>query len=564
MNQEVKIINGYKIKDEQAIRTYDTLSDMKTDTKLSIGQQVKTRGYNEVNDGGNFEYIIREGTNDDVIDNYYLVLLNNGLIAELINNGVYTKEYRTQKFYDETEESDYFITEIPYKNNKGEQNVWKLGIGHDNTTDLNDVERTIDFANRKGATVCINAGIFAKGAGTNLPHGILIMDSQVLQDQTYSELSSDTIGIKEDGTFVTFDSSTVTAQELLNAGAINAFTAFKTLIKDGVSLISGQGSQAPRQIIAQKPNKDYVIFTASGRLKETPGISLGRAVDILLNDYGVDFAYELDGGGSVSTVIKGQKINENIDDKCEDRKVLTFLYMGNPIIQNEDLNTAFDYISNLRQDMIKQFVNLHDIWYGYLKLYAPTNKPGIEFYQDDEEEIRSGKLFLNTSGLFVLQRHSLDSEEVEEEETLFQVTRNGITYLGNMLGSFYDYCTNDATTTDLNDINSNGFYIATSSTTNVPENKNFIVLHVNTSDTKQNKVQFAFPMKDAETYIYARRKVQGSSTWKDWEVIGGFKSGATTSRPASARTGQVFFDTTLGKPIWYDGSNWVDATGTQA
>lgn len=36
----------------------------------------------------------------------------------------------------------------------------------------------------------------------------------------------------------------------------------------------------------------------------------------------------------------------------------------------------------------------------------------------------------------------------------------------------------------------------------------------------------------------------------------------TASRPASPTTGSHVFDTTLGKPIWYDGTNWVDATGT--
>lgn len=40
--------------------------------------------------------------------------------------------------------------------------------------------------------------------------------------------------------------------------------------------------------------------------------------------------------------------------------------------------------------------------------------------------------------------------------------------------------------------------------------------------------------------------------------------GSSTSRPVEANipyTGFVFFDTTLGKPIWWDGTSWVDATG---
>lgn len=40
-----------------------------------------------------------------------------------------------------------------------------------------------------------------------------------------------------------------------------------------------------------------------------------------------------------------------------------------------------------------------------------------------------------------------------------------------------------------------------------------------------------------------------------------WETGATGSRPAGPVTGQRFFDTTLGIPIWFDGTNWVDANG---
>ncbi len=36
----------------------------------------------------------------------------------------------------------------------------------------------------------------------------------------------------------------------------------------------------------------------------------------------------------------------------------------------------------------------------------------------------------------------------------------------------------------------------------------------------------------------------------------------TANRPVSPYDGEEFFDTTLGKPIWRNGSNWVDSTGT--
>lgn len=38
-------------------------------------------------------------------------------------------------------------------------------------------------------------------------------------------------------------------------------------------------------------------------------------------------------------------------------------------------------------------------------------------------------------------------------------------------------------------------------------------------------------------------------------------SGSTSSRPVTPATGTYYFDTTLGQPIWYSGTGWVDATG---
>lgn len=38
-------------------------------------------------------------------------------------------------------------------------------------------------------------------------------------------------------------------------------------------------------------------------------------------------------------------------------------------------------------------------------------------------------------------------------------------------------------------------------------------------------------------------------------------TGATTARPTGQAVGYQYFDTTLNKPIWYNGSKWVDSTG---
>ena len=38
-------------------------------------------------------------------------------------------------------------------------------------------------------------------------------------------------------------------------------------------------------------------------------------------------------------------------------------------------------------------------------------------------------------------------------------------------------------------------------------------------------------------------------------------SGQTASRPTDPRSGQMYFDTTIARPIWWDGSKWINASG---
>ena len=64
---------------------YDTVSDMKQATNLVNGSKCHTLGFYEVNDSGDAIYKIRTKTNDDVIDESFIIALyDNNLVAELI------------------------------------------------------------------------------------------------------------------------------------------------------------------------------------------------------------------------------------------------------------------------------------------------------------------------------------------------------------------------------------------------------------------------------------------------------------------------------------------------
>ena len=56
-----------------------------------------------------------------------------------------------------------------------------------------------------------------------------------------------------------------------------------------------------------------------------------------------------------------------------------------------------------------------------------------------------------------------------------------------------------------------------------------------------------------------------SGNKKKWLGFDGFefnrRVGATYKRPTLTEIGVPYYDTTLNKPIWWNGNNWIDATG---
>ena len=54
-----------------------------------------------------------------------------------------------------------------------------------------------------------------------------------------------------------------------------------------------------------------------------------------------------------------------------------------------------------------------------------------------------------------------------------------------------------------------------------------------------------------------------SSTYKEVNLLNADTplGGPNTSRPLSPIRGVCYYDTNLGKPIWWTGTQWVDATG---
>lgn len=78
-----EIISAYL--NSKAIFGFDNVESMKNSTNLIDGSYAETLGFYNKNDGGNALYKIRNITNEDIVDNMFIIALNNNnLIAELI------------------------------------------------------------------------------------------------------------------------------------------------------------------------------------------------------------------------------------------------------------------------------------------------------------------------------------------------------------------------------------------------------------------------------------------------------------------------------------------------
>ena len=130
---DIVTLNGYKIKDEKAVRSYESVAQMKADNKLRVGQHVKTKGYYIAGDGGGAEYVIKTSS-----IKFYESLTNN-LVAELIDD-----EYNILKIGAKLEDEDcssYIISML----DKYKKVYMPKGIYNVNNKIILDGEGTYSF-----------------------------------------------------------------------------------------------------------------------------------------------------------------------------------------------------------------------------------------------------------------------------------------------------------------------------------------------------------------------------------------------------------------------------------
>ncbi|MDT0746530.1 phosphodiester glycosidase family protein, partial [Mammaliicoccus sciuri] len=282
-----------------------------------------------------------------------------------MNTGAYYNEvshFRGRKF-----DTTYYITHIPHLDSQG--NIIKLKRGlYGNNPNKPAHMTPSDFARKTKATFVSNA---STGSGSQLKmHGQQLYEGQILDSvkgDEYPALNDRwTLAIGDDNTLTSFPPD-VQASEIRNKGYNNTVSGFGPIILDG-KIIVKDGDYSPntivshpRQVIAQLPNKDLIFFSCDGRENNThtmveKGMTLQEVAETLLDHYDIQFAYNMDGGGSTASVVRSHKLNRSMDEnKTTERKVLDFLYVGKEGVQlrDQDMQNAYQDIGEVR-DMVQE------------------------------------------------------------------------------------------------------------------------------------------------------------------------------------------------------------------
>ena len=180
---------------------------------------------------------------------------------------------------------------------------------------------TSETAAAVGAVLAVNGDNYgSREKGYVIRNGVLYRDTPA-KDQ-------EDLVIYDDGSFAIVNESEVSAQELLDQGAVQVFSFGPGLLEDGTVLVDENDevdrakASNPRTAIGILEENHYVLVVSDGRTDESEGLTLYELATFL-QSLGVQTAYNLDGGGSSTMVYQGTVINETTSGRDNGERAVT-------------------------------------------------------------------------------------------------------------------------------------------------------------------------------------------------------------------------------------------------
>lgn len=198
----------------------------------------------------------------------------------------------------------------------------------DETYGRNVKAKTSTTAQSVNAVLAVNGDYYgARDAG------YVIRNGQLLRSDSQDANQEDLV-IYQDGSFEVIREGDITAQELLNKGAVQVLSFGPALIKNSQVAVDSSDevgkamASNPRTAIGIIDDKHYVLVVSDGRTDESKGLSLKELADFM-KELKVTTAYNLDGGGSSTMYFNGQIINKPTTNghNIEEREVSDIVYL---------------------------------------------------------------------------------------------------------------------------------------------------------------------------------------------------------------------------------------------
>lgn len=193
----------------------------------------------------------------------------------------------------------------------------------------NKAEATSAIAARHNAVLAINGDYynFKDKNGIVIRNGILYRDLDSTRDQLL---------IYADGSFKALPRGTFEkghGQEYIDAGVMHSLTFGPLLVNDGEIvelpakyIISTKDTiREPRTAIGWVDGTHYVVLVADGRRDgwSDRGMTL-QEMQLVFKEQGCQVAYNLDGGGSATMILSGERVNKTSGSR--ERDVSDILY----------------------------------------------------------------------------------------------------------------------------------------------------------------------------------------------------------------------------------------------
>ena len=192
----------------------------------------------------------------------------------------------------------------------------------------NVTEKTSEIALEHDAILAINGDYYsAQEKGYVLRNGIIYRDS-ISQNQ-------EDLVIYQDGSFEIITEGEVSADELLQNGAVQILSFGSALVKKGEIIVT-QEEEAdkekagnPRTAIAAVDKLHYLFIVSDGRTNASEGLSLYELAEFA-QGLEAQTVYNLDGGGSATMYFKGEIINNPTANGkiIQERKVSDIVFIG--------------------------------------------------------------------------------------------------------------------------------------------------------------------------------------------------------------------------------------------